>query len=195
MLWFRELNSDGLVLALFDYVEALLHDAGAAVPPPLDVLQFTASTWQPRPDGLPVDDLRPRQPRALPLAVSAGSSCSAGASCSAAEDPAAALIAGARSPEAAPRRNGELVFEAPWQGRAFGMALALSEQNVFPWEEFRQQLIAEIEAGDAGGDLSGYYERWLAAFEALLAQRGAITREELDERTFQFEFGERDEIF
>lgn len=27
---------------------------------------------------------------------------------------------------ALPRRNGELVFEAPWQGRAFGLALALA---------------------------------------------------------------------
>ena len=47
-------------------------------------------------------------------------------------------------PEAPPRRNGELVFEAPWESRAFGMAVALCEQGLFEWEEFRRCLIAEI---------------------------------------------------
>jgi hypothetical protein len=28
---------------------------------------------------------------------------------------------------AVPRKNGELVFEAPWEGRVFGMAVAMSE--------------------------------------------------------------------
>ena len=32
-------------------------------------------------------------------------------------------------PEALPRKNGELVFEAPWEGRAFGLAVALSDQR------------------------------------------------------------------
>ncbi|GAB7145686.1 hypothetical protein LRC484719_42880 [Mycobacterium riyadhense] len=43
-----------------------------------------------------------------------------------------------------PRRNGELVFEAPWESRAFGLAVALAELNRYAWEEFRLQLIGEI---------------------------------------------------
>jgi hypothetical protein len=35
------------------------------------------------------------------------------------------------SREAPPRDNGELTFEAPWQGRAFGMAVALQEKESF----------------------------------------------------------------
>jgi hypothetical protein len=40
-----------------------------------------------------------------------------------------------------------------------------------------------------------YYEVWLATFEGLLADRGVVTREELEETTYQFEFGERDDVF
>ena len=36
------------------------------------------------------------------------------------------LIANMEGSAALPRKNGELVFEAPWEGRAFGIAVALS---------------------------------------------------------------------
>jgi len=32
-----------------------------------------------------------------------------------------------------PSRNGELVFQAPWEGRAFGMAVALHDAGLFTW--------------------------------------------------------------
>jgi len=40
-----------------------------------------------------------------------------------------------------------------------------------------------------------YYERWLASFERLLAEKGMLEAEELDDRTEAFEFGERDEVY
>ena len=40
---------------------------------------------------------------------------------------------------ALPRLNGELVFSAPWEGRALGMAIALKDG-----EEFRDRLIIEV---------------------------------------------------
>ena len=191
-LWFHSVNSAGVVLALYDYIEAMLDaDALLPAPAPLDRHQFTAHTWQPRPDGAPVDDHRqwqkrkearrrgdgappqsPRREGGLPRAVGPG-------------DPILE----------APRRNGELVFAEPWEGRAFGLAVAVNETDCYPWEEFRQRLIAQIAAADARGDASGYYERWLAAFEQLLTEGGIISAEELDERTLEFEFGERDEVF
>ena len=94
-----------------------------------------------------------------------------------------------------PRRNGELVFDEPWQGRIFGMAVALSEEGVVPWEEFRQALIAAVAAAEARGGEFRYYEVWLAAFERVLGARGLIGSGELEEATYQFEFGERDEVF
>ena len=55
--WFHSVNSEAIVLALYDYVEAMLDaDGHLPPPPPLAALQFTASTWEPRADGLPLDD-------------------------------------------------------------------------------------------------------------------------------------------
>ena len=106
-----------------------------------------------------------------------------------------ALLADLGVTAAVPRRNGELVFDEPWQGRVFGMAVALSEQGRLPWEEFRQALIAEIAAAETRGGEFRYYHAWLAAFERVLAERGTVRPDELEETTFQFEFGERDEVY
>jgi nitrile hydratase accessory protein len=93
---------------------------------------------------------------------------------------AAAELSG---PAALPRQNGELVFAAPWEGRVFGMAVALHDDAAFPWDAFRDRLIAEIARAEAAGDESSYYERWLAAFERLLVEQGMIDPAALDART------------
>ena len=89
-------------------------------------------------------------------------------------------------PAAPPRRNGELVFEAPWESRLFGLTLALCEAGLFEWEEFRRLLIEEIGAFDAAGSAPetwSYYARWEAAFERLLAAKGVCAPAELEDRT------------
>ncbi len=58
--------------------------------------------------------------------------------------------------EALPRKNGELVFDALWEGRVFGMAVALNDQGVYPWREFRDALVERIAEGDADDDRSTY---------------------------------------
>ncbi len=83
---------------------------------------------------------------------------------------------------ALPRSNGELVFAAPWEARAFGMVIALHEQRRYEWNEFRDHLIAEIARAEAAGEPSSYYERWLAAFERLLTEKGLVAPEELAAR-------------
>jgi len=90
---------------------------------------------------------------------------------------------------AVPRRNGELVFQAPWEGRVFGMAVALSDAKAYDWDAFRERLVAEIADAETHGDVSGYYERWLASFERLLLETGLLTAEELDTRTAEFTAG------
>ena len=64
-----------------------------------------------------------------------------------------------------PRRNGELAFDAPWQGRVFALAAAVVEQ-VYGGdrEPFRQELIRAI-AAEPGRP---YWESWTAALEALV---------------------------
>jgi nitrile hydratase accessory protein len=101
-----------------------------------------------------------------------------------AERPAISAL-DADGPAAPPRRNGELVFEAPWESRLFGLTLALARAGVFAWEEFRAALIAEIRAWEAAGHPPAewsYYERWRAAFEALLAAKGLLAPPELERR-------------
>jgi len=78
-------------------------------------------------------------------------------------------------PAALPRRNGELVFEAPWQGRVFGMALAVVERLGVPWAGFQRRLIAEIAAHPD----APYYDAWLAALERLVLEHGLVTADEL----------------
>jgi nitrile hydratase accessory protein len=80
--------------------------------------------------------------------------------------------------EELPRHNGELVFEEPWQGRAFGLVLAMHTAGAFEWGEFRKRLIDAIAAHDD----DAYYDRWLEAFERLLVEQGLIAREEVEAR-------------
>jgi nitrile hydratase accessory protein len=88
-------------------------------------------------------------------------------------------------PAAPPRKNGELVFEAPWESRLFGVTLALCEAGLFEWEEFRRLLIQEIGRSDADARAPAtwsYYARWQAAFERLLASKGLCAGAELEAR-------------
>jgi nitrile hydratase accessory protein len=84
------------------------------------------------------------------------------------------------SPAAIPRRNGEPIFNEPWESRVFGIAVALCEGGLYEWDEFRERLIAGISAADQRGDASTYYECFLAALERLLLDKGVCLRVEID---------------
>ena len=84
-----------------------------------------------------------------------------------------------------PRQNGELLFAAPWEARAFGLAVALSEQGVYAWGEFHRELAAQIAAGEQQGETEGYYERWLESLEHLALEKGLVQPEELAARMAQ----------
>jgi cobaltochelatase CobN len=61
-LWFHSIDSEALVLALYDHIDAMVAADGCLPSPPaLAPYQFTASAWQPRPDGQPVHDFPPRR--------------------------------------------------------------------------------------------------------------------------------------
>src|SRR5215212_10914762 len=91
---------------------------------------------------------------------------------------------------ALPRKNGELVFDAPWESHALGMAIALYEQGHYDWEEFRGRLISEIGDWESSGQDEraawDYYRHWLASFEALIKDKGLLSEEEIDERMSEF---------
>ncbi|HEX6488593.1 MAG TPA: nitrile hydratase accessory protein [Candidatus Dormibacteraeota bacterium] len=104
-------------------------------------------------------------------------------------------IADERGPAGPPRKNGERVFTAPWEGRAFGMALALRAHQPYPWEELRALLERRIKAAGPEDDGSQYYELWVASLEELLGRRGLLDEDELERRTEEYLAGRRDEVF
>ena len=102
-------------------------------------------------------------------------------------------IANMEGAAALPRSNGELVFEAPWEGRAFGIGVELNETGLYPWRAFRDGLVKEIERNEAGDETPAYYELWLTTLEKLLLERGVLTPEELEQRTAEYASGVRDD--
>jgi nitrile hydratase accessory protein len=97
---------------------------------------------------------------------------------------ATSMLGAADSP---PRDNGSLRFERPWEGRAFGIAIALSKQGHYEWEEFRQGLMASIAQWESAHPLDDpswdYYQRWLLALERLIVDYDIVDADELRART------------
>ena len=77
----------------------------------------------------------------------------------------------------AARLDPDHVFSAPWEARAFALALQLSQAGHFTWDEFRERLIAEVGASDRirardGTDDQGeYYEHFLRALERIVEEK------------------------
>jgi len=82
----------------------------------------------------------------------------------------------------------KMTFSAPWEARAFAIAVQLSESGVCTWDEFRRHLIAEIGKADKvrahgwveNGD--GYYVYFLRALEAVLREKGLVDTPTLETR-------------
>jgi nitrile hydratase accessory protein len=105
---------------------------------------------------------------------------------------------------APPRKNGELVFDAPWESRAFGMAVALHGAGMYSWEEFSNLLAVEIAAAEGSSSTervlpvapdieARYYERWLSSLEKLLTEKGVVSSAELEARAEEFAVGKWDD--
>ncbi len=96
-------------------------------------------------------------------------------------------VTGADGPAALPRSNGELVFQAPWESRAFGVAIALQDAGVIDFETFRVRLIAEIAAHEdehrGSADGVDYYERWLDALQHVLVEQTILSEAEIGVRS------------
>lgn len=87
-------------------------------------------------------------------------------------------------------------FDAPWQARAFALAVALTDEHddaTLTWQEFQSRLVAEVEADREAGDPDEvYYRQWLAALERALVERGILDPGDLAARVEAFEAGDRD---
>ncbi|WP_460065272.1 nitrile hydratase accessory protein [Streptomyces sp. YKOK-I1] len=76
-------------------------------------------------------------------------------------------------------------FEAPWELRAFALAVAAHDSGHYAWSEFQLSLIESIRRWEEepDGEPWSYYAHWLAALESLLADQGALSEASLAERT------------
>jgi nitrile hydratase accessory protein len=89
-----------------------------------------------------------------------------------------AIDADLQGPVSPPRDNGEIVFDAPWERRVFGLTLTLCRSGVCDWESFRQQLIRRI----AEDEVRPYWQSWGAALEDVLSGSRVLSPSELDDR-------------
>lgn len=91
---------------------------------------------------------------------------------------------------APPRINGELVFEAPWQTRAFGVTADLVAGGRFSWDDFRVELIAAIDRWERSAPPDrpewSYYERWLEALEVMVSSRALLEDATLSQRVHDY---------
>lgn len=89
-----------------------------------------------------------------------------------------------------------VTFDAPWQARAFGVAVALHEREGRDFSRFQERFVERIQSTDPEAMQDGveatYYERWLEALEELLVEEGLVSEAELDRRAAAFTEGERD---
>lgn len=87
-------------------------------------------------------------------------------------------------PDSPPRASGKLYFSEEWQRTVFGMAMALSKQGHFEWEDFRQKLIQSISkwerAACDGKTTWDYYERYTLALIDVLEEYKILTPGELE---------------
>ena len=74
------------------------------------------------------------------------------------------------------REHDEPVFHSDWEKRVFGMTLTAMGRGVCNVDEFRRAIEHMPPAGYLA---ASYYEKWLHALEALLVEKGVVTREEL----------------
>jgi nitrile hydratase accessory protein len=84
-------------------------------------------------------------------------------------------------PDMPPKHNGSLYFGAPWRRQAFGLALALSKQGIFEWDDFRSEMIASIAEWEATHDMADpawdYYEIWLTVLERMVERSDLIAND------------------
>jgi nitrile hydratase alpha subunit/nitrile hydratase accessory protein len=83
-------------------------------------------------------------------------------------------------------------FEAPWQARAFAVAVALTDDR--SWETFQHRLVEAIDRGgtaDHADPESAYYERWLRALERFVVEEGVLDPATVEARTVEFDAGDR----
>lgn len=80
----------------------------------------------------------------------------------------------------------EPTFNAPWEAKAFAIVNQLATLEHCTWPEWTQYLSSAIAVTEkeAPGSVP-YYEQWVIACEKLLADKGLLDPDAIDERIYQ----------
>ena len=84
-----------------------------------------------------------------------------------------------------PRDDDGPVFNAPWEASAFALAVRLSEEGHFTWQEWATALSVEIAKAQEGGDPDlgdTYYHHWVTALERLCSEKALVGLHDMDQR-------------
>ena len=90
-------------------------------------------------------------------------------------------------------RDEASVFSAPWEARAFAIALGLSEAGLFTWDEFRERLITEvgksdrIRERDGTADEGEYYQHFVRALETIVTEKRIALPAEIAKKITEIE--------
>jgi nitrile hydratase accessory protein len=87
------------------------------------------------------------------------------------------------------RKDGDPVFDEPWQAEVLALAYALSHHGVFSLQAWSDSLGAELRRADERGEPDNqdtYYQAALAVLEALLGQDGRISTDAVERRVDQW---------
>ncbi|MFT5895244.1 MAG: nitrile hydratase accessory protein, partial [bacterium] len=80
--------------------------------------------------------------------------------------------------EAPPREDGHLQFDRDWEKLVFGVAIALSKDGHYEWDEFREALMSNILLWEQSHDLDDaswdYYQCWMTALEQVVVKSGIL---------------------
>jgi nitrile hydratase accessory protein len=73
----------------------------------------------------------------------------------------------------------ELVFDEPWEVRAFALAIAAHTSGQYPWKDFQESLVASIKTWENSvDDLAdpswSYFEHWVNALQDVLENSGHL---------------------
>lgn len=77
-----------------------------------------------------------------------------------------------------PRKDGEAVFNEPWEARAFAMAVELNEKGVFSWSEWGNIFSANLKVNSQSQQPASYYRVWMKTLEQLVEAKEISNRKE-----------------